>query len=331
MLSNGPSSSISAQARHEDDDRWLRTRRRHRVLSGICTMLALMIAGAAWYMYPILKRHDSSLAQLIHTQQALDKIDGSLQQQRSNVAEWSKDREQLRDQVTRVGREMRSRIEAVRKETGQVGENLLHTVQAQIERQMDAIKSRVVALESSRDADKVRIAALQEQLSQVKGEVGEQNRQLSEVRRQMENQNRDAGTESRLASLQESEQRDRESVEAINNRLAVRRIDFELTKGHSRELAPGISLKITSTDTAFRRVSGWMWVLPDRRTIWLRQQGAQEPVDFYGYTDGNRRELVITSVTKRSVVGYLLLPKEAAAPESASSLANRPATGTGSE
>jgi hypothetical protein len=48
--------------------------------------------------------------------------------------------------------------------------------------------------------------------SQVKGEVGEQNRQLREVRRQMENQNRDAGTESRLASLQESEQRDRESV-----------------------------------------------------------------------------------------------------------------------
>jgi len=331
MLSDGSSSPRSFREQHEDDDRWLRTTRRHRVLSGICTILALLIAGAAWYTYPILKRHDSSLVQLVHTQQALDKIDGSLQQQRSNVAEWSKDQEQLRDQVTRVGREMRSRIEAARKETGQVGENLLHTVQAQIDRQMEAMKSRVAALESSRDADKVQIAALQEQLSQVKGEVGEQNRQLSEVRRQMENQNRDAGTESRLASLQESEQRDRESVEAINNRLAVRRIDFELTKGHSRELAPGISLKITSTDTAFRRVSGWMWVLPDRRTIWLRQQGAQEPVDFYGYTDGKKRELVITSVTMGSVAGYLLLPKEAAAAESASLLANGTATGTGSE
>jgi hypothetical protein len=291
-----------------------------------------MIAGAAWYAYPILKRHDSSLAQLIRTHQALDKIDGSLQEQRSNAAEWSKGQEQLREQVARVGREMRSRIEAVGKETGQVGENLLHTLQAQIEGQMEAMKSRVAALESSRDADTVQIAALHEQLSQVKGEVGEQNRQLSEVRRQMENQNRDAGTESRLASLQESEQRDRESVEAINNRLAVRRIDFELSKGHSRELAPGISLKITGTDAAFRRVSGWMWILPERRTIWLRQQGAQEPVDFYGSTDGNKRELVITSVTKGSVAGYLLLPKEAAAAESGSSLANTgTATGTGSE
>jgi hypothetical protein len=70
-----------------------------------------------------------------------------------------------------------------------------------------------------------------------------------------------------------------------------------------------------------------MWVLPDRRTIWLRQQGAQEPVDFYGYNDGMKRELVITSVAKRSVAGYLLLPKKATTAESASSLA-RPDTST---
>ena len=330
MLSNGPSSPISVQERHEDDNRWLRTRRHHRVLSGLCAILALMIAGAAWYVYPILKRHDSSLAQLVHTQQALDKIDGGLQEQRSNVAEWSKDQEQLRDQVTRVGREMRSRIEAVRKESDQAGENLLHTAQVQIERQIEGMKSRVTALESSRDADRAQITMLQEQLCQVRADVSGQNRQLIEVRRQMENQNRDAGTESRLASLQESEQRDRQSVEAINNRLAVRRIDFEVTKGHSRELAPGISLGITRTDAAFRRVSGWMWVLPDRRTIWLRQQGAQEPVEFYGYADGKKRELVITSVAKGSVAGYLLLPTEATVAESASSLAH-PGTSTGTD
>ena len=327
MLTDGASSPRSFREQHEDDDRWLRARRRHRVLSGICTILALMIAGAAWYAYPILKRHDSSLVQLVHTQQALDKIDGSLQAQRSNVAEWSMGQQQLRDEVTRLGREMRSRIEAVRKETGQTGDNLLHTVQAQIERQIETMKSRVAALESSREADKAQIATLRAQLGQVRDEVTEQTRQLSAVRGQMENQNRDAGTEIRLASLQESEQRDRESVEAINNRLAVQRIDFEVTKGYSRELAPGISLKITRTDAAFRRVSGWMWVLPDRRTIWLRQQGAQEPVDFYGYDDGMKRELVITSVSKRSVAGYLLLPKKGTTTESASSLA-RPVTST---
>jgi len=275
-----------------------------------------MIAGAAWYAYPILKRHDSSLAQLVHTQQALDKINGSLQQ-RSNVAEWSKEQEQLRDQVTKLGRQMRSRIEVARKETGQAGENLFHEAQARIERQIEAMKSRVTCLES-RDSDKAQIGMLREQLGQVRDKVNEQTQQLSAVRRQMENQNRDAGIESRLASSQESTQRDRQSVEAINDRLAVRRIDFEVTPGHTRELAPGISLKITRTDAAFRRASGWMWILPDRRTIWLRQQGPQEPVNFYGNTDGKKRELVIKSVTEGSVAGYLLLPQEVTAAESAS-------------
>ena len=92
----------------------------------------------------------------------------------------------------------------------------------------------------------------------------------------------------------------------------IRRVDFEVDKGRNVELAPGISLEISGTDVAYRRVSGWMWVLPDRRTIWLRGQGAQEPVVFYSTADGKKRELVITSVTEKSAVGYLLLPGEEA-------------------
>jgi hypothetical protein len=71
-----------------------------------------------------------------------------------------------------------------------------------------------------------------------------------------------------------------------------------------------VSLNVTGTDISHRRVTGWMWVMPDRRTIWLRAQGAQQPVVFYGCQDGKRRELVITNVTKDSATGYLLLPHD---------------------
>ena len=154
MLINGPSSSLSIQEQYEDDDRWLRTRRRHRVRSGLFTILTLMIAGAAWFAYPILKRHDSSLAQFLHTQQTMDKIDGSLREQQRKLAEWSHDREQLQDQVARLSHEIQSRIEALRKETGQAGENLVHTMEAQIERQIETIKGRLAAFKSSGDPDK---------------------------------------------------------------------------------------------------------------------------------------------------------------------------------
>ena len=88
-----------------------------------------------------------------------------------------------------------------------------------------------------------------------------------------------------------------------------KRIAFEIRKNHSRELAPGISIGVTGTDAASHRVDGWMWVMPDRRTIWLRDHSAHEPVIFYGHEDGKMRELVITSVAGNSVRGYLLSPE----------------------
>jgi len=88
------------------------------------------------------------------------------------------------------------------------------------------------------------------------------------------------------------------------------RINFVVPKNHSRQLTPGISLGVDQIDLTNQRVNGWMWIMPDRRTIWLRDQGTRDPVVFYGYKDGRRRELVITNVTKSSAAGYLLQPEE---------------------
>jgi sortase A len=88
----------------------------------------------------------------------------------------------------------------------------------------------------------------------------------------------------------------------------INRVTFEVSKGHSRKVSPGISLGLTGIGLSHLRVNGWIWVMPDRRTIWLRDQGTQVPIVFYGYLDGKRRELVITRVTTNSVIGYVLLP-----------------------
>lgn len=95
------------------------------------------------------------------------------------------------------------------------------------------------------------------------------------------------------------------------NRSGSTRISFQVMENHSRELTPGILLGITRTDSVNGRVNGWMWVTASRRTIWLRSQPTHQPMAFYGYRDGKRRELVITKVTDDSVTGYLLLPDSA--------------------
>jgi sortase A len=80
---------------------------------------------------------------------------------------------------------------------------------------------------------------------------------------------------------------------------------FYLSKQHSRQLAPGISMGVDEIDADSQVVKGWLWVMPDRRTIWLKNQPAHEPLTFS--QNGERRELMITRVTNTAVAGYLSL------------------------
>ena len=66
-------------------------------------------------------------------------------------------------------------------------------------------------------------------------------------------------------------------------------------------------LGISDTDVARQDVNGWMWLMPDHRTVWLRSQRTNDPVVFYSEQDGKRREVHITGIGRDSVTGYLLL------------------------
>jgi sortase A len=85
------------------------------------------------------------------------------------------------------------------------------------------------------------------------------------------------------------------------------RIEFQVVERHSRQVAPGVSIGLSSVDPETQRITGWMWIMPDRRTIWLRNQSVREPIVFYGETDGRARKLVITRVTRGSITGYYVV------------------------
>jgi len=94
-------------------------------------------------------------------------------------------------------------------------------------------------------------------------------------------------------------------TDAAKNDIAHQEIAFNVAERHSRELIPGkIWFGLSSADAAHRSVDGWVWVMPERRTIWLRDLNARHPIIFY--QNGERRELVITSVARTSASGYLL-------------------------
>ncbi len=315
--SDGNPQRIHDRNDREMEERWEAAGRRHRAFSILGAVLALAIIGLIWYAYPALNRHELAVGRFAGVQQVVDTLGDQMKTVDTKIGNWTSDQQNLRDQVAKLGHQMETRMQAVRKQARETSEELFHHVQAQIDSRMQGMQNRLAHLESASDTEQTQIASMQHELSQVRSEMAKQGEELNAVRHDIDQSG--ASHEQRLASLNELEQRDRHDVDSIAQKLAVQRVGFEVTKNHSQELAPGISLGITGTDVMYRRASGWMWVMPDRRTIWLRGRGAQEPLIFYGVRDGKRRELVITNVAKNSVTGYLLLPADGEAPPSAAS------------
>jgi len=86
------------------------------------------------------------------------------------------------------------------------------------------------------------------------------------------------------------------------------RVDFEITRNRTDEVAPGIYLTIQSTDVEQQRIVGWLQIAEDGRTVWIREQSAQKVIVFATRRDARNRELVFTRIDKSGAAGYLLIP-----------------------
>jgi len=296
---------------HEKDDmeeRWETLDRRHRILVAGLLLLVLALAGGGWYAYQALQRHEVVLTQFPGVQKVVEKIGDQVKETDHKLASWADDQQSLHDQIAKLGQKMEMRVASVTKQAQVSSTEMYRRVQAQIDDRLQRVDTRLTRMESSTETEQTRVAELQRGLAEMRSQVARQADDLASIRSNIEESG--ATNQRQLVGLQQSEEADRRDVDAIGHKLAVHRVDFEVTKNHSRELAEGISLGVTSTDMAHRYVSGWMWVMPDRRTIWLKNQNASQPVVFYSREDGKKRELVINNVTKGSVTGYLLLPGE---------------------
>ena len=86
------------------------------------------------------------------------------------------------------------------------------------------------------------------------------------------------------------------------------RIDFEVSRNKTKEVAPGIFLTVWDTDVEHQQINGWLQLSAEGRTVMLRGQGAKKVMVFATKRDVRSHELIFTRVGKQGVSGYLLIP-----------------------
>ena len=268
-------------------------------------VLAAGIAGLCWYG-STLRHAPAVMAQFPALQQSFESVNARLAATEAKVKNWDGNQQELEAQVAKLHIEMTSRVRAASKQARNLTADLYKRLHAEMAAQTQGIATQISRLESAGEAEHASVEELQTALGVLREQAAQQVDELRKVKNELDRTG--ANHDQQLAALTEQMGSKAREVEELSKKVDAKRVDFEVTRNHTRPLTGEISLSVTGTDVSHRRVTGWMWVMPDRRTIWLQGQGAQEPVVFYGYQDGKRRELVITNVTRDSVTGYLLLP-----------------------
>jgi predicted nucleic acid-binding Zn-ribbon protein len=296
----------SDNTREEIHQRAQRTKGAWWIAAVVLAVVA--VVGAARYGHPIVREHGILLAQLAGMQDSLAAFGKRMDVAEEKLRAWATDWDDLGQRMSKLENKVNYSLQVARKQSRKLAVQLQQRMQMELDRRMQGIQARLGRLESDQESERTRVAKLQQEIAVVRQETAEQIAHLQQ------DMGRDFGNvDLRLASLNQQVDRGKRDLDAFGRQLDRQRVDFELGKNHSRELIPGISIDITSTDIGCRRFGGRLWLLRDRRAVWVRDQGVQQPVVFYCKQDARPHELVVTHVTTGAVAGYLQAPSRPSA------------------
>jgi len=267
-------------------------------------VLVAALAGAGWYIYPLWQQQGALPAQVASLKDSLlaagKRADAAEEKMSGLVNAWGSVTEQMRKLESRIGAEAR----VARKQTRELVAQMQQRVMAELDQRMQSLTNRVSRVEEGQASEQTRVAKLEQELATVRAENAQQRALLRENQ-----ESRDRAVDQKFTNLDQRVDSNNRELAGVHTQIDRQRVDFEAGVNHSKEVAPGVTLQVSHTDVAYQRFQGWVFLMPDRRTVWLHDQGVQRPLVLYSAKDNRPVQLVVTRVTKYSVVGYLLIPE----------------------
>jgi hypothetical protein len=276
----------------------------------VLTLAGLIAAGA--YGYWAVGTYGGKLNLLPAMQGQLVAAGRRIDAAEDALRSWTGERDAWAKRLNKVEARADGTLRTARKDAAEIAARTGQRIEAQLDQRTTDLQAKVDRIELAQQSADTRLSSMQGQLNQMQAANNQEVEHLREEVRQA----RDAGDatlaglDRRIARVDQRSDKSRSDLESLHRRVDREQIGFEVAVNHDRELAPGVNLDVSHTDISHQRFDGWVWLMPDRRTIWIHGRGLQQPLVFYNQGDDRPRELVVTRVTKYSVVGYVVEPKE---------------------
>jgi hypothetical protein len=262
------------------------------VFIAILGFAALASVGALIWSYTLETRLEKSQTALVNAQQQNDKLAESLNETNAKLRVTS---ETLGQSVGLTQRQLEARASEFLKrqqaETSRL-EKEQQAAQAESQKQIGAVSSDVSSVKTDVGGVKTDVAA-------TKSELANTESKLQRV-------TGDLGLTSGLVATNGKE------LEILKHKGDRNYYDLNLTKGAKPTPISGVSLQLKKADQ--KRSKYTLVVESDDKKIEKKDKSLDEPVQFYTGKDKLLYELVINTINKNQVVGYLATPKNAPVP-----------------
>lgn len=155
------------------------------------------------------------------------------------------------------------------------------------------------------------IAGVKTDVGGVKTDVASTKADLEATKAKLQSAVGDLGVQSGLIANTRSD------LEVLKHKGDRNYYEFTLLKGAKPQPVSTVSLQLKKSDPKHGKFT--LNVTSDDKTIEKKDRNVSEPIQFYSGRDHNLFELVIWTVDKKKVTGYLSTPKNAPVPVTASS------------
>ena len=153
------------------------------------------------------------------------------------------------------------------------------------------------------------IAGVKTDVGGVKTDLGTTKADLEATKQKLQSTIGDLGVQSGLVANTRSD------LEVLKHKGDRNYYEFTLLKGAKPQPVATVSLQLRKSDPKHGKFT--LNVTSDDKTIEKRDRNVSEPIQFYSGRDHLLFELVVWTVEKKKVTGYLSTPKAAPAPVTA--------------
>jgi chromosome segregation ATPase len=185
------------------------------------------------------------------------------------------------------------------------------------------LSKKAAALQAEEQATQSRLKADEEstkqQFGQVSGEVANVKGEVSKIGADVSDTKSDlAATKGRLENAigdlnkhSELIATTHDQLEALKHRGDRDYLEFTLTKGKDPTRLATVSLQLKKVDPKKNEFT--LYVLADDKRIEKKDRTINEPLQFYTGRDRNLYEVVVNTMDKNTITGYMVTPKNVAA------------------